>query len=509
MRLEKISGKTALCLAACLMLGVVISLWVSQRIWAEANNVRINSYAQSILHHAETIAQTLTQTLVILEDSDNLPCSADDLTKLKEIVFMQRYVRDAGRIKDGVIMCTALWGVLSVPFAIKDSGRTTKNNVTLWNHTPSYITADSRMDISAKGNAFVATSNAAFSAYESERDDLSANITSPDDSVIMRAFGDQQVIKLESRPVRLCSSRFAFCINAAVQNSIFSMGRLKILSAIIFSGACLGLLIWYSIGQMLTHKNTLAMRLKDAIKKDQIELHYQPIVHASSGKTSGFEALARWHDTIEGAVSPGIFIKLTDELGISIEFSKAIISKAFRECAPLLKKQPDIYLSLNLSTSDLLSEDILKHLNRYCTKYRIPSTQIAIEILETSTTDLGRLQERIDDYRREGYLIFIDDFGTGYSSLSYLSRLKIDTIKIDKTFTQTIGIDASAEFILSQIKNIAISIGARVIYEGIETETQRQAILKLTTSALAQGWLFSKAVPISQLEQNIETESQT
>lgn len=506
MRLGTNSVSAALCLAACVVLGIATSLWVAQRIWVEANNVRVNSYAQSILLHADTIAHALTQTLATLEASDSAPCSPKDLNTLKETVFMQRYIRDVGRIKDGIITCTALWGVLPEPFTIKDRSRTTRNNVTLWSHTTSYIETDSTMDIASRGNAFVATSNAAFSAYEAERNDLSANITSPDNSVIMRTFGNQQALELEHHPTRLCSSHFDICVNAAVENSIFSMGRIQILSAITLAGACIGLLIWYSIVQLLTHRNTLAARLKNAIKNDQIDLHYQPIVHAESGRTSGFEALARWNDNREGSVAPTTFIKLIEKLGLSVTFSKLIISKAFRECTPILTSRPELYLSLNLSASDLLNEGILEHLNQCSARTEIPSSRIAIEILETSTTDLATLQKRINDFRHNGYLIFIDDFGTGYSSLSYLARIKIDKVKIDKTFTQSIGVDPSSSFILSQIKKIAVSIGARVIYEGIETETQRAAILKLNPSALAQGWLFSKAIPISQLVERIEAE---
>ncbi|MBF8668307.1 EAL domain-containing protein [Pseudomonas putida] len=359
------------------------------------------------------------------------------------------------------------------------------------------------MDISSKGSVFVATSTAAFAAYETTRDDLSASITSPNDAVVMRTFGDQNIISLESNPIRLCSKHFDFCINAAVHNSIFSFERLKLLVATVLAGACFGILIWYSIAQLLKNKRTMAYRLKRAIKNDQIDLHYQPIVHARNGSISGFKALARWTDKVEGPVPPGIFIKLAEDLGVSQAFSRAIISKALKECKSILAADPDVYLSLNLNTADLLSNEILNHLKRSCAEHGISSSQVAIEILETSTTELSTLQKSIEEYRLCGFLIFIDDFGTGYSSLSYLSHLKIDKIKIDKTFTQSIGIDSSAEFILTQIKKIASSIGASVIYEGIETETQRQVILRFNQGALAQGWLFSKAIPIDQLQEKM------
>ncbi|MBF8668306.1 CSS-motif domain-containing protein [Pseudomonas putida] len=125
MRLGNFSLPAALFLTACVALGMATSLWVAQRIWQEANNVRINSYALSILNHAETVAQSLTQALIMLNDTDSPTCSADDLNRLKQAVFEQPFVRDAGRIKDGKITCTALWG--GIPNALRAKGQGTNN----------------------------------------------------------------------------------------------------------------------------------------------------------------------------------------------------------------------------------------------------------------------------------------------------------------------------------------------------------------------------------------------
>ncbi len=493
----------AICVTGCVTIGVIASLLIAQRIWLDANSVRAKSYAQSILEHAETVANSVTQALITLNNADNIACSTDDLERMRSTVFEQPFIRDAGRIVDGTIICTALWGDLPVPFTVKEKGRVTKNHVTLWGSARSYSSPNSTMDISSKGNFFVATSTAAFAAYNQTRASLSANITSPDARVIMRTFGDQEIINLENSPIRLCSSRFDFCINAAVQNSIFSSERAKILAATTLAGTCFGILLWYSITQLIKSQNSMASRLKKAILTNSIDLHYQPIVFADSGSISGCEALARWHDKKKGTVPPDIFIKLAEEIGLSNSLSKVIISKALQEFKKILTANPGIYLSVNLSTSELASEEILNHLCACCKEHGIPNSQIAIELLETSTIELSSLQKCIENYHRKGYLIFIDDFGTGYSSLSYLSHLKIDKIKIDKVFTQSAGINASADFILSQIEKIAKSTGANIIYEGIETQAQRKVILGLNKNALAQGWLYSKAVPIKELEHKL------
>lgn len=493
---------TLLSLSACVLLGVATVLWAAQEIWIEANKVRINAYARSLLGHAENVAASLTEALTILNDTSEDSCSDKNLKQFKAVVFTHSFIRDAGVVTNNKIKCTAIWGELHPEHLISEQGHLTRNQITLWHNASPYVYPFSTMDISAKNGFFVVTSKDAFSAHESNSS-ISANITSTDNAINMRSFGDQTPLRREPNPIRLCSQRFDFCVNATINNSIFTWEKLSITATLASAGIALGLLLWYSIIQFLKNRNTLAIRLAKAIKKGNVNLVYQPIIDASSGKISGFEALARWSDKLEGAVPPDIFIKLADELDLSAALSKSIINKAISECAATLHANPQVYLSLNLSTSELIDEEILTHLVYTCSKNGICNSQIAIELLETSTASLDLLQNRIQDYRHAGYLVFIDDFGTGYSSLAYLSRLSIDKIKIDKIFTQSVGSVASADMILIQINEIARSIGAKVIYEGIETKAQLDAILAFNTQAFAQGWLFSKAIPIEQLREKI------
>ncbi|MFJ4259638.1 EAL domain-containing protein [Pseudomonas monteilii] len=498
MRILNKPGNTLLSLIACIGIGIATTLWAAQAIWIEANKVRLNSYAKSLLIHAENVAESLTNVLTVLNENYVHDCSAENLNILKDTLFQHSYLRDVGIINNNKISCTAIWGKLKQEYTILEQGHQTRNNITLWHNIPSYLYPSNKMDISAKDGLFVVTSRDAFSAFEASTS-ISANITSSDRSIVMRKFGDQTIFQPEPMPFEVCSKRFDLCVNATIRNSIFTSDKLSIIATLTIAGAGLGLLLWYSLIHYLRNKNTMAARLTNAIEKDRISLMYQPIVDANSSNICGFEALARWNDRLEGKVSPEIFVRLAEEFNLSTALSKSITTRAITECAAILHSHPQLYLSLNLSTSDLISDDMLTHLVDACSANGICSSQIAIELLETSTTNLESLQNRIQDYRNSGYMIFIDDFGTGYSSLAYLSHLDIDKIKIDKTFTQSVGSAASADIILTQINEIARSIGAKVIYEGIETEEQRQAILSLNGQAFAQGWLFSKAIPIDQL----------
>lgn len=125
--------------------------------------------------------------------------------------------------------------------------------------------------------------------------------------------------------------------------------------------------------------------------------------------------------------------------------------------------------------------------------------QIALELLEGATTDIGRIRTGVAAVRALGVQVFIDDFGTGYSGLAYLGRLDVDKIKIDRIFTQSAGTESAASMILAKIFELAEGIGTGVVFEGVETTQQLQAILELCPNALVQGWYYSRAVAIKDV----------
>jgi sensor c-di-GMP phosphodiesterase-like protein len=249
-------------------------------------------------------------------------------------------------------------------------------------------------------------------------------------------------------------------------------------------------------------------RLLGAIANSSIRIEYQPIYNVESNAVSGFEALARWSDQYYGNVSAARFTQLAHDVGVSSSLTRRIVGRSIEECANVLASSAGRYLSLNFWANDLVDEGMLGYLINVCSVNRVRKSQIAIEILETSTVDVGRLQQAVEKFSREGFKIFLDDFGVGYSTLSYLARLKIDAIKIDKSFTRFADTQGTGRFILEKISSIAEYVGAAVIFEGVETDAQRLAVLNVQQHALAQGWLYSKALPIAHLEALLDVNQQ-
>ena len=496
------AGKS-LSLAVSIFSGIGMALWVSQILWMESTDNRANAYAHRLLAHAETVASNVTDALTELNKMQTPPCSKADLREMKSIIFTYRFVKDAGRINNNQILCSALWGKLDNFAPISAKGKLTANQIKLWSNIPNYAIADSLIDISASQGSYVVTSPTAFSPYEdSSLEEYSAIIASKDGQHIMRRFDQDppRAHTLTTRIKRVCSTRFDICVTGQVTSNIFSWSRAGLLSFLMLLGGGSGALLWYALMQLSANRKTLAVRLTTAIQTDAIRLVYQPIVQAATGKVHGMEALARWNDKVLGEVPPDTFIRKAGEIGLGKELNLRLIKKALKECRAHLLDNPGLYLSLNLDSESLTTPSIISSLIAETQKCGISCHQIAIEVLEDSTTDMQMLEGVITHLRTQGYQVFIDDFGTGYSSLSYLSNLQIDKIKIDRSFTRSAGTQSPAAKVLRKIHEIADSLNTPIIFEGIETEAQLKAILAFCPDALAQGWLYSKGVPLEQLE---------
>ena len=138
-------------------------------------------------------------------------------------------------------------------------------------------------------------------------------------------------------------------------------------------------------------------------------------------------------------------------------------------------------------------------LNRYVREVGIHPDQIILELTERSTADLDRVRNSLQQLSRSGYKVHVDDFGTGFSSLSYLNQLAVNAIKVDRSFTNTIGTEAVNASILPQILSMAESMNVDVIVEGVETQSQLEYLESTDKAVHAQGWYFGRPMPATEL----------
>ena len=242
---------------------------------------------------------------------------------------------------------------------------------------------------------------------------------------------------------------------------------------------------------------SLASRLRRAVREESWQLAYQPIVELVLGRIVGAEALLRWPDDGQGEIEPGRFIPMAEELGLISALGGWVITELTERCrqwraAGVLDAMTA--LTFNLSPRELWHPALMERLSTLRAVTGREDLLVA-EITESSLTmDPMRVEATLAEIRNLGIRVALDDFGTGYSSLSRLKRLPIDVLKIDRSFIADVEHDASARAIVRSMIRLTHSLGMVPLAEGIETEGQL-AFVTDHGCALAQGYLFSPAVP--------------
>jgi len=252
-----------------------------------------------------------------------------------------------------------------------------------------------------------------------------------------------------------------------------------------------------------TARNSMISKeLNNALKKNEFSLVYQPQFDVETKTIIGVEALLRWDNEYLNKVSPLEFIPIAESTGAIIEIGNFVFERAFQEfesvCNEILQNKQLYHhkhrfrLSINVSILQLSNEDFLDNLFKLINKYDCVKAKLMLEITETliiaNHDKIGAILEKI---RQFGIEISLDDFGTGYSSLSYLSKLPLNELKIDKSFTYGITKDENSLTLIKSIINLGNSLGLDVIAEGVETEAQFKILKKIKCKNI-QGFYLSK-----------------
>jgi diguanylate cyclase (GGDEF)-like protein len=257
--------------------------------------------------------------------------------------------------------------------------------------------------------------------------------------------------------------------------------------------------VWRAFEQEMDAKiqirRLIELELRAAVATDQIEVYFQPIVSVATRRIVGFEALARWHSALLGAVPPSEFIPIVEEIGLMEEMGAAVLMRACKACAGW----PDgVSVSVNLSSTQFRSGNLEKTILGALAAANLAPERLDLEITEsTLLEDRGDTRRTLDALRAQGLRISLDDFGTGYSSLSYLLSFPLDRIKIDRSFTMGLGIQERASVLVEGVSAMSRRLGMSVLIEGVETAKQMRMIEMLGTISEAQGYLFSRPVPES------------
>ena len=244
---------------------------------------------------------------------------------------------------------------------------------------------------------------------------------------------------------------------------------------------------------------TLESRLRGALEREELVLHYQPIVDVQSGYVTGMEALVRWQHPEAGLLPPAKFIALAEETGLIVPIGEWVLHTACkqqREWHALAV--PPIKIAVNLSPRQFMHRDLMQDIVRVVTKTECNAAYLELEITEgTVMHNAARAIALLGQLKEMGIRIAVDDFGTGYSSLAYLKRFPINCLKIDRSFISDIPADAGNRAITEAIIAMGHRLGLKVIAEGVETAAQLD-FLRLHRCDEMQGYYFAKPMPAAE-----------
>lgn len=248
--------------------------------------------------------------------------------------------------------------------------------------------------------------------------------------------------------------------------------------------------------------------LRHAIDSRELNAHYQPKVDARTGQLIGAEALLRWSNGELGHVPPWRFIPLAEDCGLIVELGTWVLRAACQQLAQW--DAAGFYvptLSVNLSVKQMERSDFIEHVSAILLDTGVNPKRIEFEITESIIMSVDDALGVLHRLRALGVTLSVDDFGTGYSSLTYLKALPIQTIKIDRSFVNGIGVSPGDEAIIRAVVELSRSLGFVTVAEGVETTHQAQ-FLRNTGCACLQGYLYGKAMPAHELAAAWQTESE-
>jgi diguanylate cyclase (GGDEF)-like protein len=243
--------------------------------------------------------------------------------------------------------------------------------------------------------------------------------------------------------------------------------------------------------------------LRHAVERSEFELYYQPLVTLQSGRITELEALLRWRHPQRGLIPPLDFIPLAEETGLIVPIGQWVLARA---CADMVRWQQrfprtaPLAISVNLSPRQFAQPNFVSTVAATVAAAGLDPHTLKLEITESfAIAEPARTRELLSELRALGIQIYLDDFGTGYSSLGYLHQLPLDGIKIDRSFVMQMDSGPLYRQLVNTVRDLAMNIGVVAIAEGVENEGQLATLREMGCSS-AQGYFFSRPVPVSEIE---------
>ncbi|MFG6654590.1 EAL domain-containing protein [Scandinavium sp. M-37] len=489
------------------LLPVMLALWFSQlRAESETHN-QLNTFARIALNKTEQVIRQADLARDAAERYTGAICSPEHQQQMLNIIRGRLYVADLIYAHGNQFICsTAVHPNNGWSMPAPNYQRKPNISIYYYRDTPFY--PGYKMTYMQRGNYVAVINPLSYGEIVTEDDDLAFGVydtktnaffsvsenTSP--TVLMPLIRDtESVFQRDNRfyTIALAEHRPIAVIISSPDSRYYQNLRHQLTLTLPLGLICslLILLVWSRTRQRLNSPKRLLQR---ALNKQQLRLHYQPIIDIKHNKCVGAEALLRWPGFDGPVMSPAEFIPLAEKEGLIEQVTDYVVETVFTDLGRFLQHNPQLYVSINLSASDFHSSRLIAMISDKAQAYRVRAQQIKIEVTERGFIDVPKTTPVIQAFRQAGYEVAIDDFGTGYSNLHNLYSLNVDILKIDKSFIDTLTTNSTSHLIAEHIIEMAQSLRLKTIAEGVETAEQVSWLLKRGVQ-FCQGWHFAKAMP--------------
>jgi len=259
--------------------------------------------------------------------------------------------------------------------------------------------------------------------------------------------------------------------------------------------------------QAVVERMTLQSELARAVERDQLTVHYQPVVALGSGRLTGVEALVRWQHPTRGLVPPAVFIPLAEQSELIVPLGRWVLQAACRQLHQWQQAglADGLEVNVNVSVRQLKEPAFVATVAEVLQQTGVEPDRLILELTESLLMEnLDAVLEVLHQLRALGVRLAIDDFGTGYSSLAYLVKLPVQVLKIDRSFITRLHEDANNFTLVRSILRLAADLRLQTVAEGIEAVEQAEELRRLGCHK-GQGYWFSRPLPAADLQQLLGT----
>lgn len=489
----------AFTVAASIALALLASVASTQAVLYHYDSEKAERTAALAVAHVEAIAaDSIAASHSAFRGSQR--CSPDDLDALRQIALQASHLSDVGRIADGRIVCTALWGKLADAVKLPNPGYQ-RSHFKIWRSADVPGTRYEDTNLVARGELLTVSSPSAFDDLDPERKGRILVYTKDNLYVfkVLEAREKQDLLSPYVIERHACSNSVDACASVRLRRTAAWHLPSSSLLAIAVGSIVIGSTVSIWLLRRRHRPRGLDERLASALQKGLIAVEYQPLCNAFTGQVLGWEALSRWTTPSGEVISPEIFVPLAQIHGLGPTLARYVVQRSLSELRTRLRDR-SLYVCVNVEPADVADIDFPSYVRAAVDRKDISPAQLKFEVTERTDIIQPEFLKNMQAMQAEGFCFLIDDFGTGNANFSHLAKTRFDGVKIDRLFTSALGTPSPLRSVLPAIYELAKTLDLDVTVEGVESGAQLDVIRQIAPKATVQGWHLGRPQPAEMLD---------